>query len=90
LGITLGVVKIARGRTYVQGEIEASMGGEWGSKGMDGCPLILPPLQRHDIMIQEDLQEVARSALVKGIESKVAADMTHTVSISGIDHIDTE
>jgi hypothetical protein len=40
---------------------------------MDGCPLTLPPLQKHGITTREDRQEVSRSALVKGIESKMAA-----------------
>jgi hypothetical protein len=39
---------------------------------MDRCPLILPPLQKHGVMMCEDHQEVARSALVKGMESKMA------------------
>jgi hypothetical protein len=40
------------------------------SGGMD--PLCHPPLQRHSIMTHEDLQEVTRSALANGIESKMA------------------
>jgi hypothetical protein len=40
---------------------------------MGGCPLTLPPLQRHGVTMHEDRQEVARSALVKEIESKRAA-----------------
>jgi hypothetical protein len=32
----------------------------------------ITPLQRHGITMHEDRQEVARSALVKGIESKMA------------------
>jgi hypothetical protein len=35
-------------------------------------PYITPPSKR-GIMMREDRQEVARSALVKGIESKMAA-----------------
>jgi hypothetical protein len=38
---------------------------------MDRCPLTSSPLQRHGIVTREDLQEVARSALVKESESKV-------------------
>jgi hypothetical protein len=37
----------------------------------------LPPLQRRGVMTREDCQEVARSALVKDIESKRAALMWH-------------
>jgi hypothetical protein len=44
-----------------------------GSKEMDSCPLTLPPLQKDGITMHEDRQEIARSALVKGIESKMAA-----------------
>jgi hypothetical protein len=49
-------------------------GGGEGREGkeMDRCPHTLPPLQRHSIMILKDRQEVARSALVKEIESKRA------------------
>jgi hypothetical protein len=49
------------------------VGEDTGSKEMDGCPLTLPPLQKHGVTTREDRQEVARSALVKGIELKVAA-----------------
>jgi hypothetical protein len=38
LGITLEVVEIAEGHTYIQGEMEASIGDEWSSKEMDECP----------------------------------------------------
>jgi hypothetical protein len=31
------------------------------------------PLQKHGVTMREDRQEVARSALVKGMESKMAA-----------------
>jgi hypothetical protein len=48
------------------------VGEERGSKETDGCPLTLPPLQRCSITMHEDHQEVARSTLVKGIESKMA------------------
>jgi hypothetical protein len=48
-------------------------GEERGSKETDGCPLTLPPLQKRGVMTREDRQEVARSALVKGMESKMAA-----------------
>jgi hypothetical protein len=55
--------------------MKKSKGKEWSSKGRDGCPLTSPPLQRCGITTHEDLQEVTRSALVKGIESKVAVLM---------------
>jgi hypothetical protein len=45
---------------------------------MDGCPLILPPPSKHSVMACEDCQEVARSALVKGIELKMATLIWHT------------
>jgi hypothetical protein len=48
------------------------VGEDRGSKETDGCPLTLPPLQRCGVTTREDCQEVARSALVKGIESKMA------------------
>jgi hypothetical protein len=48
------------------------------SKEMDGCPLTLPPLQKHGVTMRKDRQEVARSALVKGMESKMAALICHT------------
>jgi hypothetical protein len=44
-----------------------------GSKEVDGCPLTLPPLQKRGITTCKDRQEVTRSALVKGMESKMAA-----------------
>jgi hypothetical protein len=44
-----------------------------GSKGMDGCPLTSPSLQRHGIMTCENLHEVTRSAQVKGMVLKIAA-----------------
>jgi hypothetical protein len=40
---------------------------------MDRCPLTSPPLQRRGVTTCEDRQEVAKSALVNGIESKMAA-----------------
>jgi hypothetical protein len=49
------------------------VGEDRGSKETDGCPLILPPLQKRGITTREARQEVARSALVNGIESKRAA-----------------
>jgi hypothetical protein len=48
------------------------VGEERGSKKMDRCPLTLPPLQKRGITTCED-QEVARSTLVKGMGSKMAA-----------------
>jgi hypothetical protein len=52
------------------------IGGEWERRGevrkwMD-VPLHTPPLKR-GVTTCEDCQEVARSALVKGIELKMAA-----------------
>jgi hypothetical protein len=49
------------------------VGEERGGKEIDRCPLTSPPLQRHSVTMHEDCQEVARSALVNGIESKMAA-----------------
>jgi hypothetical protein len=46
---------------------------EKGSKETDGCPLTLSPLQKCGITMHEDHQEVARSALMKGMELKMAA-----------------
>jgi hypothetical protein len=46
------------------------VGEDRGSKDMDGCPLTLPPLQKCGVTMREAHQEVARSALVNGIESK--------------------
>jgi hypothetical protein len=54
------------------------VGEDRGSKETDRCPLTLPPLQKHGIITHEDCQEVARSALVKGIELKIAAFIWHT------------
>jgi hypothetical protein len=48
------------------------VGENRGSKETDGCPLTLPPLQKHGVTTREARQEVARSALVNGIESKRA------------------
>jgi hypothetical protein len=47
----------------------------WGSKGMNGCPLTSPPLQRCGVMSCEDLHEVTRSAWVKGMVLKMATLM---------------
>jgi hypothetical protein len=55
--------------------VEEGGGDERGGKETDGCPLTLPPLQRHGITTREDCQEVARSALVKEIELKRAVLM---------------
>jgi hypothetical protein len=55
------------------------VGKDRGSKDMDRYPLTLPPLQKRSVMMHEDRQEVARSALVKGIESKMAALIWHAV-----------
>jgi hypothetical protein len=49
------------------------VGEDRGSKETDGCPLTLPSLQKCGVTTCEDRQEVARSALVKGMESKMAA-----------------
>jgi hypothetical protein len=48
------------------------VGEESKGKEVGGCPLTSPPLQRHGIMTHEDCQEVARSALINRIESKMA------------------
>jgi hypothetical protein len=51
---------------------QGRVGEDRGSKETDGCPLTLPPLQKHGVTTHEAHQEVARSALVNGIESKRA------------------
>jgi hypothetical protein len=48
------------------------VGEDRGSKETDRCPLTLPPLQKCGVTTREARQEVARSALVNGIESKRA------------------
>jgi hypothetical protein len=48
------------------------VGEKRGGKEIDGCPLTLPPLQKCSITTCKNSQEVARSTLVKGIESKMA------------------
>jgi hypothetical protein len=58
------------------GEVHTDKGGageDRGSKEADRCPLTLPPLQKCGVTTCKDHQEIARSALVKGIESKMAA-----------------
>jgi hypothetical protein len=55
------------------------VGEERGGKETDGCPLTLLPLQKHGVTTRKDHQEVSRSALVKGIESKMATLTWHTV-----------
>jgi hypothetical protein len=50
-----------------------------GSKKTDRCPLTLPPLQKHGVTMRKDHQEVAGSALVKGMESKMAVLIWHAV-----------
>jgi hypothetical protein len=54
-------------------------GEDRGSKEMDSCPLTLPPLQKRGVTMCEDCQEIARSALVKGMESKMATLICCTV-----------
>jgi hypothetical protein len=49
------------------------VGEDRGSKEIDGCLLTLPPLQKHGVTMREAHQEVARSALVNGIELKRTA-----------------
>jgi hypothetical protein len=49
------------------------VGEDRGSKETDECPLTLPLLQKCGVTTHEDQQEVARSALVKGIQSTMAA-----------------
>jgi hypothetical protein len=51
---------------------QGRVGEDRGSKEMDRCPLTLPPLQKRGVTTREARQEVARSALVNGIESKRA------------------
>jgi hypothetical protein len=60
--------EVRMGNTYGQGEV----GDKRGSKEMDQCPLTLPPLQKCSVTMCKARQEVARSALVNGIESKRA------------------
>jgi hypothetical protein len=55
------------------------VGEDRGSKETDRCPLTLPPPSKRGVTTCEDHQEVARSALVKGIESKMAALIWHAV-----------
>jgi hypothetical protein len=55
------------------------VGEDRGSKETDRCPLSLPPLQKHGITTRKNHQEVARSALVKGIELKMAVLIWRTV-----------
>jgi hypothetical protein len=59
---------------------KGKVGESRGSKEMDGCPLTLPPLQKCGVMTRKDHQEVARSALVKGMESKMATLIWHAAS----------
>jgi hypothetical protein len=67
IGVVLGNgTEVRMGSTYGQGEIGRS-------KETDRCPLTLPPLPKCSITMREDCQEVARSALVKGMELKMAA-----------------
>jgi hypothetical protein len=60
------------GYTYEQRELRGRVKEERRGKEMDGYPLTLPPLQKCGVTTCEDRQEVARSALVKGIELKMA------------------
>jgi hypothetical protein len=53
------------------------VGEERRGKETDGCPLILPPPSKCGVMMHKDHQEVARSALVEGIELKRAALIWH-------------
>jgi hypothetical protein len=53
--------------------IDMNMVRNRGNKGMDRCPLTSPPLQRCGVMTHKDLYEVAKSAQVKGMVSKMAA-----------------
>jgi hypothetical protein len=55
------------------------VGEDRGSKETDGCPLTLPPLQKRGVTMHEDCQEVARSALVKRMELKMAVLIWHAV-----------
>jgi hypothetical protein len=58
---------------------KGKVGEDRGSKETDRCPLTLPPLQRRGVTTHEDRQEVTRSALVKGMESKMATLIWHAV-----------
>jgi hypothetical protein len=55
------------------------VGEERRGKEIDGCPFTLPPPSKRGITMCKDRQEVARSALVKGIELKMAMLIWHTV-----------
>jgi hypothetical protein len=70
----VGEVHINKGR----------VGEERGGKETDRCPLILPPLQKCGVTMCEDCQEVSRSALVKGIASKMVALIWHRGICGGI------
>jgi hypothetical protein len=70
LGVIPGDGTEVRGRVHMN---RGRVGEERGGKEMDGCPLTLPPLQRCGVTMHDNHQEVARSALVKEIESKRAA-----------------
>jgi hypothetical protein len=71
IGMVLGNgTEVRMGNTYGQGE-------SGRGKETDRCPLILPPPSKCGVMTHEDHQEVARSALVKGMESKMTALIWH-------------
>jgi hypothetical protein len=55
------------------------VGEDMGSEETDGCPLTLPPPSKRGVTTRKDRQEVARSTLVNGIESKMAALIWHAV-----------
>jgi hypothetical protein len=56
-----------------RGGLRGRAGKERGGEETDRCSFTLPPLQNCGVTICEDCQEVARSALVKEIELKMAA-----------------
>jgi hypothetical protein len=70
---SLEMVQRCGGYTYEQGELRGRVRKERRGKEMDGCPLILPSLQECSVTMHKDCQEVSRSTLVKGIESKMTA-----------------
>jgi hypothetical protein len=66
------VVHRYREYTYIQGEMRRIVEKERIGKERDRCPPYITPPSKHSVTMHEDCQEVARSTLVKGIESKMA------------------
>jgi hypothetical protein len=69
----LKLVQSSRGKSGGGSGMLTTIGGLASGKSSDGCPLTLPPLQKRGVTTREARQEVARSALVNGIELKRAA-----------------